>query len=179
MRKIETFALATLIILLTIPSFGQSQPKIENLKIVWPEEYKWKVGSNQETEAEHFLEIIPGNESIEKWTMLGTMMSIKNIKISMTDQVIEMYRQTSLKESPKAKLTVIEKSDTEKNIWTIFKVETPSFPNDPKPESQLYYAVQGEATLYVNFIAVREKQLSEKFIAKWIKVFKASELVYE
>ena len=179
MRKIETFAIVTLIISLTVSSFGQSQSKTENLKIVWPEEYKWKVGSNQETDAVHFLEIIPSKESIEKWTMLGTMMSIKNTRISTTDQVIEMYRQTSLKESPKAKLTVIEKNDTEKNIWTIFKVETPSFPNDAKPESQLYYAVQGKATLYVNFIAVREKKLSEQFIAKWTEVFKASEFVYE
>jgi hypothetical protein len=179
MRKIETFVLVTLIILLIVPSFGESQSKTENLKIIWPEEYKWKVGSNQETDAVHFLEIIPGKENIEKWTMLGTMMSIKNTRISTTDQVIEMYRQTSLKESSKAKLTVIEKNDTVKNVWTIFKIETPSFPNDPKPESQLYYAIQGEATLYVNFIAVREKKLSEEFIAKWTKVFTASEFVYQ
>jgi len=165
--------------MLTIISVGQNQTKDENLKTVWPEEYKWKVGSNQEDKTTHFLEIIPGKESIDKWTMLGTMMSLKNTRILTTNQVVEMYRESSQKESPKSKLTVLEKNDTTKNIWVLFKVETPSFPNDPKPESQLYYAIQGEATLYVTFIAIKEKTLSNDFITKWAKVFKNSELVYQ
>lgn len=169
----------TLLITFTSICFGQNATKAENLKIVWAEEYKWKIGSNQEDKTMHFLEIIPGNETIDKWTMLGTMMSLKNVKISKTDQVVEMFRQSSLKESPKAKLTVLESNDTTKNIWVLFKVETPSFPNDTKPESQLYYAIQGEATLYVNFIAIKQKTLSTDFVDKWSNIFKSSELVYQ
>ena len=169
----------TAFIALTTASFGQSQTKEENLKIVWCEEYKWKIASNQEDKTTHFLEIIPGKDKIEKWTMLGTMMSLKNTKITKTEQVVDMYRQSSLKESPKAKLTILESNDTTKNIWVLFKIETPSFPNDPKPESQLYYAIQGEATLYVNFIALKEKALPNDFVTKWTKVFKESELVYQ
>jgi hypothetical protein len=172
-------AFLTSLIALTIISFGQTQTKVENLKIVWCEEYKWKIASNQENATTHFLEIIPGKEKIEKWTMLGTMMSLKNTKITKTEQVLEMYRQTSQKESPEAKLTVLESNDSAKNIWVLFKIETPSYPNDPKPESQLYYAIQGETTLYVNFIAVKEKTISKDFESKWTKVFKESELVYE
>jgi len=107
------------------------------------------------------------------------MMSLKNTKIESTDQVVEMYRQSSQKESPKAKLTVIEDNNKVKNIWVLFKVETPSFPNDPNPESQLYYAIQGEVALYINFIAIKEKTLSKDFLSKWTKVFKNSELVYQ
>ena len=175
----KQLAFLTAFIALTTASFGQTQTKEENLKIVWCEEYKWKIASNQEDKTTHFIEIIPGKDKIEKWTMLGTMMSLKNTKITKTGQVVEMYRQSSLKESPKAQLTVLESNDTTKNIWVLFKIETPSFPNDPKPESQLYYAIQGEATLYVNFIALKEKTLSNDFITKWTKVFKASELVYQ
>ncbi len=175
----KRLTILTAFIALTIASYGQNQTKEENLKIVWCEEYKWKIASNQEDKTTHFLEIIPGKDKIEKWTLLGTMMSLKNTKITKTEQVVEMYRQSSLKESPKAKLTVLENNDTTKNIWVLFKIETLSFPNDPKPESQLYYAIQGESTLYVNFIAVKEKTLSSDFIAKWTKVFKASELVYQ
>ena len=173
----KRFTFLTIFITLTIASIGQTQTKEENLKIVWCEEYKWKIASNQEDKTTHFLEIIPGKDKIEKWTMLGTMMSLKNTKITKTDQVVEMYRQSSLKESPKAKLTVLESNDTTKNIWVLFKIETPSFPNDPKPESQLYYAIQGEATLYVNFIALKERTLPNDFTIKWTKVFKESEIV--
>jgi hypothetical protein len=73
---------------------------------------------------------------------------------------------------------VIEKNDTAKNVWVLFKVETASFPNDPVPESQLYYAIQGDKTLYVTFIATKEKALSSDFLLKWSKVFKESELLY-
>jgi hypothetical protein len=166
-------------LILTIISIGQNQTKEENLKTVWPEEYKWKIASNQEDKTIHFLEIIPGKERVEKWTMLGTMMSMKNTKIASIDQVVGMYKESSLKQSPKAMLTILEKNDTAKNVWVLFKVETPSFPNDPKPESQLYYAIQGEKTLYVTFIAIKEKTLSNDFLIKWSKVFKNSELVYQ
>jgi hypothetical protein len=61
----------------------------------------------------------------------------------------------------------------------LFKVETPSFPNDPKPESQLWYVIQGEKTLHSMFIAKKEKTLSKEFIKKWSKVFKSGEFFYE
>jgi hypothetical protein len=64
----------------TTIAFGQT--KNENLKIIWPEEYKWKIGSNQEDNSTHLLEIVPGKESIEKWSMLGMMMSLKNQRLN-------------------------------------------------------------------------------------------------
>lgn len=160
-----------------IACYGQT--KNENLKIIWPEEYQWKIASNQEDKSVHFLEIVRGKESIEKWTLLGTMMSVKNTKVESTDQVVAMFSQSSLQASPEAKLTVIEADNSAKNIWILFKVETPHLPNDPAPESQLYYAIQGEATLYVNFIAIKEKTLSNDFITRWSKVFWTSEFVYQ
>ncbi|QOW09867.1 hypothetical protein Q73A0000_05565 [Kaistella flava (ex Peng et al. 2021)] len=160
----------------TVSVFGQTQ---ENLKTHWAEEYKWKIGSNQEDNSSHMIELLSGNETFDNWTILGTMMSYKNVKISNTDQIVELYRKASIKESPKAKLAILETNETAKNIWVLFKVETPSFPNDPKPESQLYYATQGETTLYVNFIAIKEKKLSKDFVEKWSKVFKDSEFVYQ
>jgi hypothetical protein len=173
----KQFILFASFIGLAILSFGQTKKEI--LKIVWCEEYNWKIATNQEDNSTHLLEIIPGNDKIENWTMLGTMMSLKNTKVFKADQLIELFRQSSLEESPNAKLTVLESNDTTTNIWVLFKIETPKFPNDTKPESQLYYVIQGEKTLYVNFIAIKEKTLSDDFVQKWAKVFKASELVYQ
>src|SRR6478609_532719 len=89
--------------LMSTMSACYGQTKNENLKIIWPEEYQWKIASNQEDKSVHFLEIVPGKESIEKWTMLGTMMSVKNTKIESTDQVVAMFSQSSQKESQEAK----------------------------------------------------------------------------
>ncbi len=51
--------LITCFIILSFVSL-KAQQKGENLKIVWPEEYKWKVGSNQENEQMHLMELVRG-----------------------------------------------------------------------------------------------------------------------
>jgi len=162
-------------ILFTISVFSQT----ENLKILWPEEYKWKICLNQEDETTHSIEIIPENEDIKSWKILGAMTIVKNTTNTSTDQVIKSMIESSLEESPIAKLTVLEKNDSSKNSWIIFKIETSSFPNDPKPESQLFYVIQGEQSLFMNFIGIKEETLSNDFIVKWTKVFKNSELIYQ
>jgi len=171
----KQFILLTTFILFTISTFSQT----ENLKILWPEEYKWKIRINQEDETSHFIEVIPEKEEINSWTILGAMNTVKNTIKTTTDQVIKSMTESSLSESPKAKLTVLEKNDSTKNNWIIFKIETPSFPNDPIPESQLFYVIQGKQSLFMNFVAIKVERLSNDFITKWTKVFKSSELIYQ
>ena len=157
--------------------FGQERR--QNLKILWPEEYQWKIISNNENNTEHTIELIPGKEEPDKWTMLGMMSSFKNTIVPNVEIIIKIYEEATLKESPLAKLTILEKSKEGDGIWVLFKVESPSFPNDPKPESQLWYVIQGEKTLHSMFIAKKEKTLSKEFIKKWSKVFKSGEFFYE
>jgi hypothetical protein len=155
------------------------QNEIDNLKINWPEEYEWKIGSNQETEQIHFIEIIPGNESIDNWTIIGTMTSMKGVTNVPMDAAINLMFDQTKAIAPKAKLTIIEKNETDPNHWAIFKIESPRFTDDKNPESQLYYIIQGKYSLYSNFVAIKEKELSADFVNEWITVFKASEFVYE
>ena len=166
---------AVLFLLPSIFSNGQGR---ESLVIVWPEEYNWKIGSNQETESIHMMELIPGDAKIENWTIMGTMMSIKGAKIPVDKAMNLMYSQAK-QNAPKAVLTLVDKNEIGSNPWIIFKIEAPRFKNDKRPESQLYYIIQGESSLYSNFVAVKEEKLSEAFVEKWKVVFKASELVFQ
>ncbi|TGD59767.1 hypothetical protein [Flavobacterium humi] len=157
----------------------QAQSKIENLKVVWPEEYKWKVGSSQENEASHFMELIPEKESLDNWTIIGTMLSLKNVSNIPMDKAMNLFYSKTKNTAPGAKLTLIEKKDGIKNSWILFKVEVEKYLNNSKPESQVYYIVQGDATLYVNIVGVKEKTISKSFEEKWSKIFKSSQLVLE
>lgn len=163
-----------LLVVLILPALGKTQ---ESLKINWPEEYKWKIGSNQEDASIHMIELIPEKETVEKWTIIGTMMSIKGVQNAPVEAVMQTIYKQSLKNAPKATLTMLEKDESGKNHWIIFKIEAPSFLNDKKPESQLFYVIQGDTSLYSNFVAIKEKTLSKKFADTWINVFKESELV--
>jgi hypothetical protein len=174
MRKTTMIVFLTLLVLTTL-----AQEKREMLVINWPEEYKWKVGSNQENDGVHMMELIPGNETIDKWTIIGTMMSVKGAKEIKVDAAMNLMYKQAKQNAPEATLTMIERRDSGKNPWIIFKIESPRFKDDSQPESQLYYIILGDTSLYSNFVAIRKKNLSLEFVDKWQKVFKASELVYQ
>jgi len=166
--------------LLIFVTFGvRAQEKIENLVITWPEEYKWQIGSNQEDGKMHMMELVPGNETVDKWTIIGTMISIKGVKGVSMDAIMKLMYEQAKENAPKATVTLVEKDENAKNQWIIFKIEAPRFKDDKTPESQLYYVIQGESSLYTNFVAIKEKTLSPEFVTKWTAVFKASQLVYQ
>lgn len=171
-QTMKKLFLMTLFLSITNLIFSQ-----ESLKIIWLEKYEWKLLSNQENDNVHIIEIIPGKEEAENWTMLGQMMSIKGaLNVPMDKAKDLMFEQTKTT-SPKAKLTVIEKNEQDEYPWILFKIENPNFEGDKKPESQLWYIRQGKTSLYVNFIAKKKKKLKEEFVEEWSKVFKESEFV--
>lgn len=165
------------LVFLAVVKIISAQQKGEALKIVWPEEYKWKIGSNQENKSIHMMELIPGKERITKWTIIGTMLSIKGVKNVPMDRAMNTTFEQARLNAPRATLTLVEKDDKAQNPWVLFKIEAPEFNNDKNPESQLYYVIQGNQSLYSNFVALKEKNLDSAFVEKWSKVFKSSELM--
>ena len=156
--------------------FGQ---KKEVLKVNLPKEYEWKVVHNYESDKTDFIIFIPKNENENNWSILVNIMSSKSFITINEDFIKGLFESQSPTKDPLAKLTILGKSKEGEGIWVLFKVETPSFPNDPKPESQLWYVIQGEKTLHSMFIAKKEKTLSKEFIKKWSKVFRSGEFFYE
>jgi tetratricopeptide (TPR) repeat protein len=156
---------------------GNEQQAGESLMLHWPESENWKVGSSQENEKMAMLELIHSNETLANWTEFGTMISIKGVKNVPMDKAMNMmFDQTKLN-SPKAKLTFIEKDENTEYPWIIFTIESPSFKNDKTPESQLWYIVQGKTSLYTNFRAVKQASIPEDLKAKWIPFFKTGKVV--
>jgi len=164
--------LIILLILVTNVLFSQ-----ESLKILWLEKYEWKLISNQENDNIHLIEIIPGKENADNWTMLGQMMSMKGTVNVPMDQAKEIFFEQAKVNSPNATLTFLEKNEEDEFPWILFKIENPSFNNAKKPESQLWYIRQGKTSLYINFIAKKDKKLKSKFVEQWSEVFKESEIV--
>jgi hypothetical protein len=157
-----------------------AQKRQESLRIFWPTEYNWKVLGPFEDSATRSMQLIPAGDSVQHWSIMGFMSRMKNNFMAKGfNQLIKSHTDAALQESPLAKLTIIEKDSSASNFWIIFKVENPSFPNDPIPESQLYYLIQGESTLYMNFVAIKKEKLTDEFVTKWTKIFKSSRLEYK
>jgi hypothetical protein len=160
--------------LLLVSVYGFVCAQKEQFTIPWPTDMK--IGSNQETPKQKMIEYVPAKESVEKWTIIGTMITFKGITGVDIDAAKEIMFSRVRKNAIDPVFTVIEKNDLGKNPWILFKAEIASYKNDPNPESQLYYIIQGDENLYNNIIATKEKTLSEDFTSKWSAIFKSGKL---
>ena len=149
----------------------------EALALNWPENENWEVASEQENGDMTMIELIRSHETLENWTEIGSMMSLKGVRNMPMDKVMDLMYQQSLQNSPKAKLTFIEKDESIEYPWIIFTIEAPNFKNDKKPESQLWYVVQGKTALYTNFRALKQASIPDDLKEKWIAFFKTGEIV--
>ena len=123
------------------------------------------------------IELIHADETLEKWTEFGSMMSIKGAKNIPMDKAMNMMYEQSLINAPKATLTFIEKDESVEYPWIIFTIESPRFNNDKTPESQLWYIVQGKTALYTNFRAVKQATIPSELKVKWVEFFKTGKVV--
>lgn len=168
-----------LVIIMLVSISVTAQSKREVLKINLPGDYKWKMTYNFEDSSKSFTQYLPESDEPANFTLACTIEVRKNIVMPDMELLIKSLSDVAIQESAKAKVTVIEKNTKEKNFWVIMKTETSDFPNDPKPESDLYYIYQGNQNVFVTYVSLREKQFSEAFLEKWIKAYKNSIVRYE
>ena len=158
---------------------GNTQQSGESLTLDWPDSEKWKIGDDQENADQHVVDLIHEGETIDNWTELGNMTSIKGVvNVNVTTAMNMMFDQ-SKKDAPNAKLTFLEKDEQAENPWIIFVIEAPGFANDNRPESQLWYIVQGKQGLYTNFRAIRKAAIPATLQKKWMAFFKTGKIVYK
>jgi tetratricopeptide (TPR) repeat protein len=158
---------------------GNEQLSGESLMLYWPENENWKIGNTQDNEKMSLLELIHTNETLEEWTEFGSMMSLKGATGLDIDTAMNIMFEQSRKNAPESKLTFIEKDESAEYPWILFTIESPRFKNDSRPESQLWYIIQGKTSLYVNFRAVRQAKISTELKEKWSKFFKAGKILYK
>jgi hypothetical protein len=155
-----------------------AQTNNETLRLFLPTAYQWKVASDQERGNARMMELTPGNETLNNWSIIVTTVSMKGVKnLPLTTIMNTIYTKTKVN-APQSKMVLIERKDVGANPWIIFRI-SPGFSSSRNPESQLYFVIQGNQNLYNNFVAVKKDMLSPLFIDKWTRVFKSSKLIYK
>ncbi len=147
----------------------------EKFVLDWPENW---VGSKQENDKMILVEFVASNETLDKWTEIGTMTTLKGMTNISLDDYKNLLFQQSKKNSSKAELVVIEKNESSENPWIIFTIEAPNFKNNKNPESQLWFVIQGKDSLYSNFRAVKKATIPNELKDKWIAFFKNGRIVH-
>lgn len=156
---------------------GNEQQAGESFMLYWPENENWKLGSNNEDATMAMMELIHTNETIENWTEMGTMMSIKGAINAPLEKVMNKMLEQMPKQTTEPKLTFIEKDETAEYPCIIFTIENVRAPKSKVSESAIWYIVQGKTSLYINFYTVKQAALSEAAKSKWIAFFKSGKIV--
>jgi hypothetical protein len=154
-----------------IPAIGQT----ERLIIPWPE--SWKIGSQEKNHSMSMVELIPTNENIDHWTIIGTTTIFTGKQGVPIEAMMNITFNEAKKTASNPMLTLIDKKEDGKNPWILFKIEAASYKNNVNPESQLFYITEGDEAVYSNFVAIKESTLSKEFVDHWKGIFKSSKFV--
>ena len=84
--------------------FGQS--KLQSLNSDWPNDWKIIVLFHDSTTHQSITQLIPNNENIAKWSIIGNMMVLKNYKSQSLETVLNVFLKTHKEESSKAKIKI-------------------------------------------------------------------------
>lgn len=148
---------------------GQKNVSTERYTIDWSKKPEWKIAEKQENEKMVFIELLKDYEKFENWTEISTMITYKGVvNEDVEDRAKMLYDQTKEK-FPKAKLKVIELNKSVEFPSILFIIECPV-------ESQLWYIVQGNSSMYLIDWAMKKSSLPKEEIESWAEFFKSGKI---
>ncbi len=149
----------------------------ESFVLHWPEDKNWNIAGNQENNEMIFVELLRNDETFDNWSEIGTMQTIKGMVNIPLDELMNNLYENAKQNCPKAVLTPIEKGENEEFPWIIFTIECDFYNNIKAAESHFYYLVQGNESLYINFIGVKTEKILNDKKKEWIDFFKSGKIV--
>ncbi len=87
-------------------------------------------------------ELIPADEKIDNWTIIGTTTIFKDKENTPIESVMNITFNQAKKNAINPTLTFIDKKEDGKNSWILFKIESGEYKNSKTPESQLFYIIR-------------------------------------
>lgn len=145
--------------------------KQELIKIALPVDPKWKIILDNDDSTMHFKQLLPINETTDRWTTVISFISDKKSGNESLKSILARY-STQMKQTCKsAKYTLLSQSETS----ALFKVEC----TDDNPESNLCYLVRGITRWHILDFAIHQGTLPEAEAKKWTEIFQQSKIVIE
>jgi len=149
----------------------------ESLSLKWPEDEEWKIQTPQENDKLKFTELLRNGENFENWTEIGNMLVYKGLTGKDVEFRAKMLYEQTKQKCPKAKFSIVEMDKKIEYPWIIFSIECPVSGQIKTPESQLWYIVQGNASMYLVDRAIKKESLPHDLKQKWTNFFKTGKIV--
>lgn len=147
----------------------------ESLQLEWPESEGWKIANKTDYPEKEIIELLRNNETFENWKEIGTMMKYKNLPSAPLELMMNAMHNQAKKNCPDATLTLIEKDENANYPYILFKIEC----NSNNPESQVWQMIKGKKDQYINFRAVKRKEIPSDVQTKWVTFFKTARIISE
>lgn len=146
----------------------------EYLELQWPKDEGWRIGNEQETEEMQVVEYLRYKETFENWTEMGTMQKIKGIEEVGLSNYVRIIQDQARRACPSAKISILEKMESIDFPYIIFSIECEDYESTSQPQSQIWHVAKGKASIYANFWAKRDSELTALEKKKWLDRFKTA-----
>lgn len=147
---------------------------IETLFFQLPDHENWKLKNNNSDENISTIDIIKNDKNKNDWEDILNIVTVFNVKPrkSELDFMMDMVLKQSKEKAPNAKSTLIDKEEDADYPWIMFKNECPEIKGLEQTESQIYFIILGEATIYICSRSIKSNKFSEdkeKIITEFFK----------
>ncbi len=163
---------------------GSTEP-IENICLDFDKDQNWCAGNREEGEKTRLVEYVKQGETVEKWTEMVTLITIKQAKNVPLDKWLPVARETQEAGCSKG-FRFEDKGRTEIGGFpaAIFVVGCEKLAKNPdtdksvwgKPETSVHLDIAGNQNLYFVQKATRRSDLSEATIEEWISLLKTARI---
>ncbi|WP_162932516.1 hypothetical protein [Solimonas sp. K1W22B-7] len=150
---------------------------VEGMLLDWPDEEGWKAANKQENSRVQMIEIVRGEETVDNWTELGTMISNKGTVLPSIAMGYETYKTQLEKTCPGAVFEIRDVEADAEYPRMIFTFSCERTPKDGHAESAVWLLMQGKQSLYVAQRAIRSARIPEDLCLRWIEWLKTARVV--
>jgi Tfp pilus assembly protein PilF len=154
---------------------GKIKPLTETYTLEWPDSSGWKAADSVNIAKTRIIRYVKGEETIKKWTELGTIISNPGI----TNEPVETAMKSLYAEQklicPQAQLSQLDKNEDDEFPWIIFVIECPG----KNSQSAIYHLVQGNTGQYIASVTMKTPSVEVETRDAWKDIFSKAKVEYK
>lgn len=128
-----------------------------------PDHENWKLKSSQSDKEMSINDFIKNDKSLQDWDDILNIVTVFNVKPQKSELnfMMDMVLKQSKEKAPNSISTLIEKDKNAEYPWIMFKNECPKIEGRGQTESQIYFIILGEATIYICSRSIKSDKFTE------------------
>jgi len=149
----------------------------DSLQFSLPEKYNLHLEEKQENDQMIMMEYIPKGQNWDNYDIIVTKLVSKNMASVPLQTFFDNHKKLSQSKTRNLRIKELSRNKKGEREYILFTMEADSYKDSNTTESQVYYLTKGNNDIFTCIAAIKEKNLPNKFVEEWSKVFLQSQII--